>query len=225
MSDPTSSPRRRRRFTPLLLIAGVGSAIVLSLSMTNTFSAFTAAITNSVNNAATGTMILQETSGATVCNSNDTAGVNSANTINTNAATCATINKYGGSTTMVPSASNTTPTNTVVTAIAFKNTGTGAAGSFTLTPGTCAQTQNGAINGSAADFCSKLQVRIVSGATSVYSGTAAGLTAPITLPATLIPAPGGATVPFTVTVFVDATADNTYQGKTASQTLLWTLSS
>ena len=224
MSDLSPEPRRRRRFAPLLLIAGVASAIVLSLSMTNTFSAFTAAITNSVNNAATGTLILQETSGAITCNSNDTTGVNSANTINTNAATCATINKYGGLTTMVPSASNTTPTNTQATSIAFKNTGTSAAASFTLTPGTCAATQNGAINGSASDFCSKLQVRIVSGGTSVYSGTAAGLTAPIVLPVALIPAPGGATVPFTVTVFVDATADNTYQGKTASQTLLWTLS-
>ncbi|GAA1994778.1 hypothetical protein GCM10009818_00150 [Nakamurella flavida] len=195
--------------------------------MTNTFSAFTAAITNTVNTAATGTLILQETSGATVCNSNDSTGANSANTINTNAATCATINKYGGSTTMVPSASNTTPTNVVTTNIAFRNTGTAAAASFTLTPGVCAQTNNGAINGSATDFCAKLRVSITSGATVVYTGTAAALTAPIVIPASLIPAPapGGAAVPFVVSVFVDATAGNTYQGLSASQTLLWTLSS
>lgn len=203
----------------------MASAIVLSLSMTNTFSAFTAAINNSVNTAAAGTVILQEGNGATTCNSNDTAGVNSANTINTNASTCATINKYGGSTTMVPSASNTTPTNTVVTSIAFKNTGTAAAATFTLTPGACAQSPDGAIDGSATEFCSKLRVVITSGATSVYSGTAAAFTAPITLPAALVPAPGGATILFTVTVFIDTAAGNTYQGLAAAQTLLWTLSS
>lgn len=82
---------KRRGFTPLLLIAGVAGAVVLSLSMTNTFSAFTAAITNSTNTAASGTVILQETGpGGTpvVCNSTDTPS-----TISINASTCATINK------------------------------------------------------------------------------------------------------------------------------------
>ena len=223
-----SAPRKRRRFAPLLLIAGVASAIVLSLSMTNTFSAFTATITNSNNTTATGTIILQEVNTATggsTCTSTDITGTgNSGNSINNNSAGCATINKYGGSTTLVPSNSNTTPTNTSVVNLTFKNTGTATPASFTLAPGTCGQSANGTPTGSATDFCGKLKVVITSGATPIASGTAttlAGTT--ISFPTALVPGPG-VTVPVTVTVYLDATAGNTYQGLAASQQLVWTLS-
>jgi hypothetical protein len=214
---------RARGFSPLLVLAGLAGAVVLSLSMTNTFSAFTAAITNSVNTGASGTVILQEintgTGGAT-CNSTD------ATTVSVNAATCSTINKYGGSTVMVPTnAGGTTSVST--TNVTFKNTGTGTAQTFTLTPGACTQSVNGTPTGTATDFCTKLDVVLKSGATTVYSGTAAGLAAGgvINLGALAsVPAPGGAVVPFTFTVTVDTTAGNTYQNLAASQPLVWTLS-
>ncbi|MET3805421.1 hypothetical protein ABIB25_002422 [Nakamurella sp. UYEF19] len=225
MSDHSRAITRPRRFRPLLIIAGLAGAVVLSLSMTNTFSAFTASINNSVNTSASGTLILQEVNLAggtgSTCNSTD------GGTISTNASTCATINKYGGSTTMVPT--NTGGTTSVsTTAITFKNTGTGIAQSFTLTPGACTQTPNGTPNGTATDFCAKLNVSIKSGTTVIFTGTAAALASggAINVGAlATVPAPNGAVVPITFAVTVDNSAGNTYQGLAASQPLLWTLSS
>lgn len=58
---------KRLRFTPLALTTVLLSAGLLSLSVTGTLSGFTAAITNSANSAATGTLIMQEqNAGATV---------------------------------------------------------------------------------------------------------------------------------------------------------------
>ena len=46
------------------------------------------------------------------------------------------------------------------------------------------------------------------------------------LPASMIPAANGAsTVPLTFTVSLDNSADNSYQGLSASQPITWTLSS
>jgi hypothetical protein len=208
--------------TPLVLLAGVASAVVLSLSMTNTLSAFTAAITNSVNTAASGTYVLQETGpsgGATVtCNSTD------GGTVSTNAATCATINKYGGSTTMVPTNAAGT-SNLVTTTVTFRNTGTATPSTFTLTPGACTQGTNGTSNGTATDFCSKLNVAISANGTTVRTATAAALATGGAIPLPNIPAPGGAAVTYVFTVSIDTSAGNTYQGLSASQPLTWTLSS
>ena len=75
---------------------------------------------------------------------------------------------------------------------------------------------------SVGDLCTKLKVVISSGGTSLYSGFASALTAPITL--TVPAANSGITVSVTFTVSVDGTADNTFQGTSASQPLTWTLS-
>ena len=122
---PVHPVGRRRRFAPLVVLAGLAGAIILSLSMINTLSAFVAAITNSNNTAAVGTMSLVETGpdGKTTC-----TGTSST------AATCATINKYGGNTAMVPG--TTVATNTVT----FVKPGTTAANTFTLTPAACKST-------------------------------------------------------------------------------------
>ena len=213
----TSAPSPRpRRFTPAAVLAGAVGSIALAASMTGTLSAFTASINNTVNTTAAGTLSMQEQNGAgtTTCNSTD------AGTISTNAATCATINKYGGSTTMVPG----TPTTTNIT---IKNTGTIAASTFTLTPAACTQFTNGTPNGTATDFCAQLTVVIKSGATTIYSGTAAalGTGGVLTLPAGVAPVAPGATVPFTFTTTLAAGAGNTYQGLGASQGLTWTFTS
>ncbi|MEJ2860734.1 hypothetical protein [Actinomycetospora flava] len=132
----------------MIIAAGLVGALMMSLAMTNTFSAFVATITNTNDTAAAGSLILQE-SGATgaPCNSTDGGGVS------TNTSTCATFNKYGGSTTLVPSNATGT-TNNVVTTVSFRNTGTLPATSFTMAFGACTQPAPaaGATAGTATDF-------------------------------------------------------------------------
>jgi hypothetical protein len=217
-----SSPQQRR-FVRLIVAAGIVGALLMSMAMTNTFSAFVATITNSNDTAAAGSLILQESgaAGTTPCTSTDGGGVS------TNTATCATFNKYGGSTTMVPSNATGT-TNNVVTTVNFKNTGTLPATAFTMAFGACTQPTAPAGAGSATDFCTKLHVKVTSGATVVQADTVASALAgtTVTLPAALIPAPNsGSTIPLTFTVYLDSTAGNTYQGLSASQPITWTLTS
>lgn len=214
-----------RRFAPLVLLAGVAAAVVMALSMTNTLSAFVATITNSNDTAAAGTVVLQETNatGSVTCNSIDNT------TISTDSATCATINKYGGSTTMVPSNTAGGPgTAGVTTLVNFRNTGTAPASSFQIAFQPCVQGTNGTLNGSATDYCSKLRVNVTSGSTVIVPNQTAAELAGKSFPITgaAIPAANGAsTVPMTFTVYLDSTAGNTYQGLSASQPIVWTLAS
>ncbi|GAA4917772.1 hypothetical protein EV188_101656 [Actinomycetospora succinea] len=219
MPRDNGSPQQRR-FVRLIVAAGLVGALFMSLAMTNTFSAFVATITNTNDTAATGSLILQETgaTGTTACNSTDGGGVS------TNTATCATFNKYGGNTAMLPSNAAGT-TNNVTTLVNFKNTGTAAATAFTMGFGPCTQSA-AAGAGTATDFCSKLHVKVTSGATVVQADTVASTLAGTTvnLPAALIPAANsGSTIPLTFTTYVDVSAGNTYQGLTASQPITWTL--
>ena len=206
---------KRLRFAPLAIATGVLGAVLLSVSMSGTLSGFVASITNSTNTAATGALVMQETNaGATVtCTSTDGGSAS------TNAATCSTINKFGGSTTMIPGQTVTTP-------ISIKNTGSVAANTFTLTPGTaCTQSNSGAINGSATDLCAKMTVVVTNTTanTTVYSGTLAGLASAGALP--LPAAAAGASTGFSFAVTLPSTAGNTYQGLAASLPLTWTFSS
>lgn len=223
MSPDPASSRQQRRFVRLIVAAGLVGALMMSLAMTNTFSAFVATITNTNDTAAAGSLILQESGapGTTPCTSTDGGGVS------TNTSTCATFNKYGGSTTMVPSNAGGT-TNNVVTTVNFKNTGTLPATSFTMAFGACTQPAAAPGAGSATDFCSKLHVKVTSNATVVQADTVASTLAntTVSLPAALIPAANsGSTIPLTFTVYLDSTAGNTYQGLSASQPITWTLTS
>ena len=209
--------KRRRRFTAGAVGVGILGAVLLATTMTGTLSGFVASITNNTNTAASGTLVMQEstTGGSPVtCLSTD------GGTVSTNAATCSTINKFGGSTTMVPGGA------AIVTSVSIKNTGTVTPATFALVPGaTCAQSNNGTVNGSAIDLCTKLTVIITSGSSTVFTGTAAtlaGATTGITMPAA--PAPG-ASVPFNISVQLSSTAGNTYQGLGASLPLTWSFAS
>ncbi|MEA5455153.1 hypothetical protein SPF06_10515 [Sinomonas sp. JGH33] len=146
-----------------------------------------------------------------MCNSTD------GGSISTNAATCTTINKYGGNLAMVPS-------QAVATTATFTNTGTSPIQTFTLTPGSCTQSNNGTANGTATDFCSKLQLTVTSGATTVFSGTAASFAASSAI-SLATPLAAGATQSYTFTVTLDSAAGNTYQGLKASQPMTWSASS
>lgn len=209
-----STTRKRRQLALPVVIAGGVSAALLAFTMSPTFSAITAQITNSANTAGTGSLVMQETdsTGAIVCNSTDGGSVS------TNSATCATINKYGGNLTMAPG-------QAVTTNITIKNTGSVAATSFTLLGGPCTQAANGTPAGTATDLCAKYNVVIKSGSTVLYSGTAAALAGQTIdilnkLGTSSVAAAGS--VPISITATLDASTGNTYQGLKISQPLTWT---
>ena len=209
--------KKRRRFAPVVIAAGIAGTAALSLSMTGTLSAFTSAITNTSNTVASGAVLLQETSGSVVCAPTDVAS--------TTPFACSTINKYGGNIGLVPGGTSTPVT------VSFKNLGSSNAASFTGKFGACSVTNNGTYQGgaSAAAFCGKLNVAIYSGATvtgsPVISGTAAALAAAPASALTVPAASGASTSTYTVQVTLDSSADNTFQGYQASQPITWTLSS
>lgn len=215
MTSKPSAGRRRRLVLPVVLAGSVAS-LILALGLSPTVAAFTASIQNTVNTAATGVLSMQESNsdGSVRCNSTD------GGSISTNSATCSTINKYGGSTTMVPG-------QTITTNISIANTGTVAAKTFSLTPGACGQSANGTVNGTATDLCTKMTLVITSGNSTVYSGPLSGFSAPVDILAktTTTSVAPGATVPFSFAVTLPAGADNTYQGLKASQVLTWTFNS
>jgi hypothetical protein len=209
-----NKPRRAKRSLALpVVIAGGVSSLLLAFSLTPTFSALTAAIQNTTNTAGTGTLVMQETNatGTVLCNSTD------GGTVSTNSATCATINKYGGDLAMVPGGN-------VTTTVIIKNTGTVAASSFSLAPGTCAQSNNGSANGTATDLCSKYTITIKSGTTVVYSGTAAAFTATqdVFQKLSISTLAANTSLTFTIDAKLDSAVGNTYQGLKISQPLTWT---
>lgn len=215
MSETTS---KKRKLSLPLIVAGGVSSLVLALGMSPTFSAFTASITNSLNTAAVGTLWMTETdsSNTITCNSND--ALPTGNSLgNNNAATCTTINKYGGKT-MVPGG---LPQNTTVK---ITNNGTITPTTFTLAPQGCTQVL-GTPNGGATDACNKFIIKVYKGAdttgpqliilpseqTAGTFVTALGLTA-------LAP---GASQQYTFSVQL-SDVGNTYQGITITQPLKWT---
>ena len=207
------SPLKRIRFAPVALLAGIFAAVLLSLSLTGTLSGFAASITNSSNTAAAGTLIMQEQS----ANAGVTCLSTDGGSVSTNAATCSTINKFGGSTTMTPGVTVNTP-------ISIKNTGTAAASTFTLTPGaTCTQSTPTAATGNATDLCSKMNLVITSGSTTVFSGTLASFKGAAASAFTMPAAPAaGVSTPFNFAVTLDQSAGNSYQGLSASMPMTWT---
>jgi hypothetical protein len=201
MSETTS--KKRKLSLPLVFAGGI-SSLVLALGMSPTFSAFTAQITNDTNNASAGTLVMEETSGGVTCKSTDGGNVTS------NAATCSTINKYGGA--------NLAPGGTATTTVIIKNSGNLTPASFSLTPGSCIP--SGGVTGSAADICTKMTLILKQdgGVIPIYSGSLLGFSGAKTL-TTVAPA---ATSTFTFQItFGDTSLGNTYQGLTANQSLVW----
>jgi len=210
MSETTS---KKRKLSLPLVLAGSVSSLVLALGMSPTFSAFSASITNSANTAGTGTLIMEESSAGT---SKPWLSTDGPNGLSGNAATCASINKYGGTGTLL------TPGGAAnITTVTIKNVGKMAATSFSLTPGECEQSTLGASNGTAKDLCKKLHIKITTGSTPVYDGPADAFNK--TLP--LTPLAAGASADYTFAVSLDSIPDatvNSYQGLQASQPLTWT---
>lgn len=205
-------------FVPLVvfgLVSAGGLSTVVSVPVS--LGSFTAGIADNSNTTGTGTIVLQEQNagGTVTCNSTD-PGL-TANDINTNSSLCSTIDQYGGT------ASQLVPGGSVTTTITFRNTGTAAASTFTVTPGACTQSAAGGNSGSATDLCAKLTVAItktVGGVTTaVGSGTATALAAGGVLSVGSLAS--GANLTITITVTLSALAGNTYQGLDALQPMVW----
>lgn len=95
----------KKQRTGLMVVGGL-MTLMIAFTFTNTFAALVAQITNSVNTATTGSLQMTETNkdGTVTCKSTD------GNTSNN--ATCATINKYGGTDTpLLPGGSKVTEIN------------------------------------------------------------------------------------------------------------------
>lgn len=218
MTSPTPAPphRRRRRLALPVVLAGSVASLILALGLSPTVAAFTASIQNTVDTAGAGSLTMRETDsgGTTICNSTDGGSVS------TNSATCSTINKYGGNTTM-------TPGQTVTTSVNITNTGSVKATSFSLTPGACTQSTSAASHGTATDLCAQMTVAITSGGSTLYSGTLANLTAAIDvlnkIGSTGVTA--GTTIPVTFAVTLPSALGGTYSNLQVSQSLTWTFTS
>lgn len=227
----TNAPTPLRRKRSLFAILGVSVLAVAGavFATTPAISGFTASINNSTNTVGSGTLLLSENQGATTCLSSAAGTVTAAN-----AGTCATINKFGGN---LISAPGGTP---AVQSVTLKNNGTLPANSFTLTPAGCAQLANGAVNGTATDFCSKVNLTIADTtgtATCVFPAGAGAcptvsnsntLTTLGTTPIALTtPLAAGASRTYTFTVQIDGGVGttNAYQGLQATDALLWSIGS
>ncbi len=191
-----------------MLAGGLVGTTLLALALTGSLSAFTAAITNTTDTVATGSLVLRETDGTNTCTSTSSS---------TNAANCATINKYSGSTLL--------PGGSATKTVTLANDGTITPATFTLTPGSCSQ--SGSVSGitPASDFCAQVTLKIYAAATAtgspIYNGTLSAFSSPVTLSA-LAPS---STQPYTFVVSLPSSLGNSYMGLTASQPLTWTFSS
>lgn len=223
MSKHLSTRRRSVNRRPVLLIvAGGASAGLLALGANGTLADWTSAVvTNSTNTVATAqAVILQETNGTSTCNSSDDPS---------NAFSCTTINKYGGTSSPLSPGQNQTQT------VTFKNIGAKNATTFRLTPGTCSYSPttgtptpgNVCTNGdlTVAISCSPGATYVSGSAWSdlVYAA-AAPPTATKTHTAVTTELHAGSSWTCQFTVALSSSANITDQGITVTQPLTWTLS-
>ena len=125
---PVSGPPRKR-LSLLAVGTGLVGSLVLVSSMSTTLSAFTASITNDTNTLGVGSLVMRQRDDAgNECRSSSSDGP----TGGSNAATCSTINTFGGSV--------IGPGDTVDRTITIDNVGVTTAREFTLTPGECTVT-------------------------------------------------------------------------------------
>lgn len=196
-----ASPRRRHLTWIIPAVLAV-AALAFSL-LSGSLGAYTASITNSNNTAGAGALTMEETGPGADGNSVTCKSSEGSN----NAATCSTINKFGGKTKMSPGQTSTTK-------ITLRNTGSINANTAVLTPGTCTNTPT------STDLCSQLKVTISEGAKQIFTGSAKDLAAggaiTLTAPAT------GASTDYTIAVQLPANITNEFAGSTVSQPLTWT---
>ncbi|MBN9104744.1 MAG: hypothetical protein J0I14_07045 [Propionibacteriaceae bacterium] len=213
-------PRRaKRRLALPAIIAGGLSSMLLAFSLTPTFSALTAAITNDSNTVGTGSLVMQETgpnnAGTQVTCTSGAAGT----------ATCSTINKFGGDNPTTSGYMALKPGGSTTTTVKFKNIGSVSASTFTVAGGTITKANNGSVNGTAsvAALGSAFKIKITSGSNTVFDDTATAFAATASSPLTI---PGAVAVngevTLTITTTLQASADATTQGLSITQPIVWT---
>lgn len=200
----------------LVLVSALASLGILGFTQMS-LGGMIAQIQNSINTARTGSLKMKETNEAGDIQCESTQD----NTTNT--ATCATINKYGGTDNpLIPGGQGNT------TVIKIENTGDIPATAFSVTGGACAVTPavGAAYSGSgSATLCDHINVSVKVGQTVVFEGTAkafqdAGAT-------NILGKLGkqniavGETTTLTINAKLNATADSTHQGLQVSQPITW----
>ena len=184
---------------------------------------FNATVSNTSNSVSSATILLQEGQGATTCLST------AADSITTNSNNCTTISLFGSVANAVPGSTSETATT-----VTFKNIGTAGASTFTLTPGTCVQSDNSATTPyyvSDTAFCVKIDITIGDSTQCFYPVSTSPCAAPTSTDTlTTLTTNGalslgalasGATDTVTITVELDSSATNADQGLTATQPLTW----
>ena len=186
-------------------------ALLVAFSLTPTFAGIVATITNSVNTASTGTLVMEEKNqdGSVTCT---TTGAGSA--------TCATINKYGGQA-LVPGGSTDTT-------VKITNKGSIAANAFTVKGGTCT-TENapGASVSGNGDLCRKMTITVRANGSQVWTGTAEAFQQAAAQDIKTVvghPIAPNETVTLVITAALPANTDASFQGRQISQPITWQFS-
>ena len=221
MSEPTTrrtastEDTEHRRRTGLLWVGGAIAAAILLLGVNGTLSAWTAAIIDNSQNdvAVKGAVALVETDGTHTCDTGASA---------TNQVTCATVNKYGGTTTPLDPDSLTGGDSQSVT-VTLQNTGT-VAGGLVLTADACAASAAAA----GADpvghpVCDEVTVTVHCTAPATLDTTASPVALSAFTGGTVGPLAAGASTDCTFTLHLPATTPSSYASQVASQALHWTL--
>lgn len=226
--------RSRQRIIGVVAAGALASAALAATAMSASLGGFSATVTNNANTAGSGTLLLQEGVGSTVCISTGT-GTSSSSSISTNDNTSCPLSLFAGT--------NLEPGGPIASAtVTLTNPGTLQGSSLTLTPGACSAGDNtspGGISNSyfgtdTSGFCGKVDVTVENDTSTpacVFpsqsssacpapssAGTLAALTSE-TLPGLA----SHASATYKVTVGLDASATNADQGLVATVPLTWTL--
>jgi hypothetical protein len=205
----------RRSLTSLMLVAGLAGTSLLAIGATSSLGGFTASITNTGDQVATGSLIMQEQvtpSGGTTTTCLSTAP---GAAITTNAYNCGA-NKFGALTNAVPGQSSDS-------VVVVANQGSVTANSFSLSTGSCTATPTAPAGAKATNvgsdtsgFCSKVDVTIeddtnASAPVCVYPASTSACPAPSNAYNLSTLASAYATTPLTLTAPVAPGASRTYK--------------
>lgn len=224
----TAGHERRRHFTPLILVASVVSAALLTSSFTGVLASFSAAIRHPSNSVATATLLMSETQGGATCMSTATGFTIAA----ANSGSCSA-DVFGVLSTLMPGV----PSSSQI--VVLKNIGASTANSVTLTPLGCTQSGVGTRSGASTTFCSQVFVNIRAtdqAACILPANSSVACPATPTSAATLLSLGSGGpitlqtaawlpntTVQFEFILMTDPDAPNNTQGVKASQQLSWVM--